>query len=335
MSPSYLRPLAALVLSLLSLPVGTARADDEPDPEQVVATFEKISGVHHGLRRNHTKGTCAEGSFQATEEAARYSRSALFSGRPVPAIARFSVAGPNPAVPDSAKGARGFALQFRLPEGELHQMALLNIPMFGAATVRSFHEKLLTAVPDPTTGKTDPEKLARYKSLFTDDKAQTEYLSSHNPPPSYANAAYFSLNAFQFTNSDNRSHWVKWRFEPHDGAEFLSDDELRTLPEDFLIPRITERTRKGPVQWDMIVTLGEPGDPIDNPSVPWPRERKEFKAGTLTVTRAGADAGGICDDINFDPNILSAGVDPSPDPILAFRSPAYAISFSKRMEEKQ
>jgi RNA polymerase sigma factor (sigma-70 family) len=41
MSPSYLRPLAALVLSLLSLPVATARADDEPDPEQVVATFEK------------------------------------------------------------------------------------------------------------------------------------------------------------------------------------------------------------------------------------------------------------------------------------------------------
>ena len=71
-----------------------------------------------------------------------------------------------------------------------------------------------------------------------------------------------------------------------------------------------------------------------NPSVAWPAQRHEVKAGTLTLTRAGADAVGQCEDVNFDPNVLSAGIEASPDAILAYRSAAYAVSYSKRLQEK-
>ena len=47
-----------------------------------------------------------------------------------------------------------------------------------------------------------------------------------------------------------------------------------------------ERVKQGPVKWDMIVTLGEPGDPENDPTKLWPSDRKEFKAGTLTITGA-------------------------------------------------
>lgn len=328
------RPLAALSLLSLIPPLGAALAGDDPVPEAVVGALEKISGVHAGFRRNHAKGVCAAGQFQATADAKALSASALFSGQSVPVIARFSLAGPNPTVPDTTRNPRAMALQFQLPNGELHQMAMLNTPVFGAATVESFYQRQLADAPDPATGKRDPEKLKAYQAKFPDSQGQTEWLARHNPPPSFAEAAYYSLHAFKFIDAGKRERWVKWRFVPQDGLHFLDDAEMTRLPKEFLAQRLTERTRKGPVRWDMVVSLGQPGDPIDNPSVDWPAERQEVKAGTLTLTRAGGDAVGQCEDINFDPNLLSAGVEPSPDPILAYRSLAYAVSYGRRQDEK-
>ena len=329
-----LRPLAAFSLIGIILPLHPAFAQDAPSPDEVVSAMEQISGVHKGLRRNHSKGTCAVGQFQATPEALSLSSSALFSGQSVPVIARFSLAGPNPALADSAKNPRGLALQFRLPGGELHQMAMLNTPVFGAAAVQSFYERLQADIPDPVTGKRDPEKLKAYTATHPDNRGLTVWLGSHNPPPSFAEVTYYSLNAFKFTSSGQKENWVKWRFQPRDGVKFMSDVEIEAAPHDFLEQRITERARKGPIQWDMVVTLGEAGDPIDNPSVAWPEKRQEVNVGTLTLTRAGTDAAGDCEDINFDPNVLSAGVEPSPDAILAYRSSAYAVSYGRRLNER-
>jgi len=79
----------------------------EVTPDQVVSAIEGTFGVRQGERRNHIKGTCAAGEFVGTPDGARYSRSALFSGKPVPVLARFSLAGGNPKAPDTAKSARG------------------------------------------------------------------------------------------------------------------------------------------------------------------------------------------------------------------------------------
>jgi hypothetical protein len=78
-------------------------AETEVTPDQVVSAIEETFGVTPGQRRNHIKGTCATGEFIGNPKAAHvYSRSALFSGRPVPVVARFSLAGGNPKVPDVA-----------------------------------------------------------------------------------------------------------------------------------------------------------------------------------------------------------------------------------------
>jgi catalase len=45
-------------------------------------------------------------------DAASLSRSALFSGKTIPVIARFSVGGGSPEVPDAAPAPRGMALKF-------------------------------------------------------------------------------------------------------------------------------------------------------------------------------------------------------------------------------
>jgi catalase len=310
-----------------------SRAQEGASPDDVVATLEKLSGVHKGFRRNHAKGDCASGAFQAGADARALSISPLFSGQPIPVTARFSVAGPNPAAPDKANSPRGMALQFQLPDGALQNMAMLNVPVFAAATPQAFLELLQVGLPDPATGKPDPAKLQAYIVKYPEFKGFADWSGAHKPPPSYAEVAYYSVHAFKFVDSGKQEHWVKWRFAPRDGEAFMTDAELAAAPGDFLADRLAERLRKGPAVWDMIIILGEKGDAIDNPTIPWPATRREIKGGVLTLSKAGGQADGQCDGINFDPNLVSAGVEPSPDPVLAFRSSAYAVSYGKRLEE--
>jgi catalase len=225
------------------------------------------------------------------------------------------------------------ALQFQLRGGELQNMALINVPVFFAASPQDFFERLQADVPDPATGKRDPEKLKAYVAKHPEYKGRADWFATHNSPTSYAEAAYYSVHAFKFIDAGKHAQRVKWRFEPRDGAKFLRDEDMASAPKDFLWPRFLERVQKGPVVWDMIVSLGEKGDPVDNQTLIWPATRREIKAGALTINKASADAAG-CDGINFDPNLVSAGIETSPDPILAFRSPAYAVSYRKRLDEK-
>ena len=104
-----LTAIALAIAAGVALPPPVA-AQGEVTSDQVVSALEGAFGVTPGQRRNHIKGTCAAGEFVGTAEAAAYSRSALFSGKPVPVVARFSLAGGNPKAPDTAKSARGMAL---------------------------------------------------------------------------------------------------------------------------------------------------------------------------------------------------------------------------------
>lgn len=317
-------------LMALSTPLGMAE-ENEVEPGQVVTAIEEAFGVTPGERRNHTKGTCALGEFVGTPEAAAYSRSALFSGRPVPVIARFSLSGGNPKAPDTAKSARGMALEFKLPDGSLQHMTMLNTPIFGAAQPRTFLNLMTAIKPDPATGKPDPKKIKAFKAGHPDNMAQAEFLVRNNPPASYANSAYWGIHTFKFINRDNKTTMVRWRFVPQDGEKPLSDAELKSAPPSFLEQAMIERTKRGPVRWDMLVTLGEPGDTEDNPTIAWPESRKQVKSGILTISSAKAQKGAECEKINFDPLVMGEGIAPTNDPILLFRSPAYAVSFAKRL----
>jgi len=124
---------------------------------------------------------------------------------------------------------------------------------------------------------------------------------------------------------------VRWRFVPRDGEKRLTDEELKTAGANFLEPALIKRTQQGPLQWDMMVSIGEAGDPQDNPTLLWPDKRQLIKAGTLSITSAMPQKGAACEAINFDPLVMADGIAPGQDPILLFRSSAYAVSFAKRL----
>jgi len=111
----------------------------------------------------------------------------------------------------------------------------------------------------------------------------------------------------------------------------MTDEEMKKASPDYLEPALIAHTQKGPVKWDMYIIIGQPGDSENDPSIPWPADRKQVKVGTLSITQAMPQKGAACEPINFDPMVVADGIQPSDDPILRARSAAYAVSFGKRL----
>src|SRR6185369_2515392 len=324
--------LASAASGIPTFALGAPAAATEVTAPQMIDAFEGTFGVHPGQRRNHIKGTCAAGEFVGTPDAAALSRSALFSGKAIPVVARFSLGGGSPEVPDAAPAPRGMALEFHLPGGALQHITMIDVPIFGATSPASFRDAILAAKPDPKTGQPDPEKLKAYAAAHPDAMALTTLASHHTPTANYYQTTFFSIHTFKFLDAKGTAHLVKWRFVPRDGTKEMTAAEMKAAPHDFLEKNLIERTRKAPAVWDMIVYVGEPGDPQDNPTLAWPETRKHFTAGTLTITQATPQQKGMaCEPINFDPLIMADGIAATNDPILLFRSPAYAVSFGKRL----
>ena len=82
----------------------------------------------------------------------------------------------------------------------------------------------------------------------------------------------------------------------------------------------------------MVAILGEASDPTDEVTAIWPEEnRQTAKLGVITI--AALEPNATCDAATFDPVELPDGVaGPANDPMFATRSPAYAISLSRRLQ---
>jgi catalase len=323
--------LITAVVGSLNIGPGFAQT---PSADEVVTTLEKLNGVTPGARRNHIRGVCASGTFVGSKTVQFLSKSALFSGKSIPVIARFSLAGGNPNAPDTARSPRGLAIEFKLPKGNVHHFTMLNVPVFSASSLQTFLDALNTNLPDPQTGKPDPLKIQAFRESHPDAKPLAEFMSKNNPPVSYGNSNFFSVHTFKFINQKNKTTLVRWRFEPEAGVQRLSDDELKTAPARFLDEDLINKTKQAPLKWKMILTVGEPGDEQNNPTVYWPAERQELEAGVLTLNAATPQVGAPCENVNFDPLVMAEGVAPTDDPVLLFRSPAYASSYVKRLTGK-
>jgi catalase len=118
-------------------------------------------------------------------------------------------------------------------------------------------------------------------------------------------------------------------FEPETPAQSAAQDK------NYLFDAVIARIEQAPIEWHVVVTIGQAGDPTDDATIPWPSNRQQVDVGTLTINHIEAEAPGNCRDINFDPLVLPSGIDPSDDPLLSARSAAYSTSFTRRAGEKK
>jgi catalase len=85
-----------------------------------------------------------------------------------------------------------------------------------------------------------------------------------------------------------------------------------------------------PLQWHLVITVGQPGDPTNDATLPWPPDRQQVDAGTLTIDRVESDDTSPARNINFDPLVLSNGIAASDDPLLSARSAPYSVQLPAR-----
>src|ERR1700748_2981482 len=106
---------------------------------RLVAAFAPPGGPALGHRRNHAKGICFTGVFEANGNGTPFSRAAVFTPGQYPAVGRFNLGTPNPDAADATVRVRGFGLSISTPDGQEWRMALIDPPFFPVSTPDAFH----------------------------------------------------------------------------------------------------------------------------------------------------------------------------------------------------
>lgn len=322
---------AAAGLASMMLPV-VAQAQASP-PEAQVNALESLFGKQASFRRSQAKGLCASGYFEGNAVGRSLSTASVFSGEKVPVVARFSVGGGNPKASDKSRSVRGLALQFTTAKGEQWLMANISAPMYFVSKPEHFAPFLQVRTPDPATGKPDPVKLKAFNDANPDSLIQGGYLAKAPIPASYGTVSYWSTNAFELVNAKKESQFVRWEFTPDTGTIGLTEEQLKSLPDDFLADELRKRVAAGPVSFAFRVQLADKSDQLTDPTKVWPDSRTVLPIGKLVIDKVEAALGGACDKITFNPLVLPAGIKPSADPVLLARPAPYGISLGRRLTE--
>jgi catalase len=333
MQAKTLAYLATTIVSIGASGFGSNFALADPDPISMVNQFELTGGKFEGFRRSGAKGVCASGEFVGSPEGKNISSASAFSGKPIPVIVRFSVGGGNPKAADNAKTQRNLALQFNLPNNEFCQMGNISAPVFGAATPEQLFGRLQSLQADPITKTADPAKVKAFAEANPAVLLQGKYFASKPVPASYASTNYWGVHGFGFTNANNEKVWGKWVFEPVNGVQTLSDEDAKSKGPNFLFDELRQRVAAGKASFNFNLEIAQPGDVLDNATIPLPEGRKKITLGVLKIVSLSADSTGPCLNITFDPNIMPKGVEGAPDPMLRARTAPYAISLGRRITE--
>ncbi len=286
-----------------------------------------------GYRRAHAKGLCFTGDFAANGGSTALSTASAFKAGDYPIIGRFSVAGGNPLASDGRNVFHSMALVLKTPDGQEWRLAMDHTPIFPVADVADFIALQRASKPDPKTGKPDPAVMKPFLAQHPEVKAFQDYMMKAVLPNSFANATYYSINAFRFTDASGKTQLVRWQFEPEATLVGLDKKNLDQLPRDYLFREIVARTAKGPSRWHLKLVVANPGDVTDKATVAWTGPHRTIDAGTLTINAVQPEESGACRDLNFDPTILPPGIAVSDDPLLAARSKTYSSSFTRRALE--
>ncbi len=134
-------------------------------------------------------------------------------------------------------------------------------------------------------------------------------------------------------NAAGTSTPVRWALAAVDPFVPEAPDAAPDKNPNYLFDALIARMEQTPVQYRLVVTIGQPGDATDDATKPWPAEREQVDVGTLTLDHIEAEAPGNCRDINYDPLVLPDGIAPSDDPLLSARSATYSTSFTRRAGE--
>src|SRR3984885_15840747 len=125
-------------------------------PAKLVAALAPPGGPALGHRRNHAKGICFTGTFEANGNGSELSKAQVFVPGQYPVVGRFNLATPNPNAADAMVRVRGIGIRITPPDGQEWRSAMIDAPIFAVSTPQGFYE-LQTAA-----GSKDPDAMKTF-----------------------------------------------------------------------------------------------------------------------------------------------------------------------------
>ena len=297
-------------------------------PGRFVTALAPPGGPAPGHRRNHAKGICFTGRFEANGSGPTLSVASVLAKGSYPVVGRFNLGTPDPMAVDGAQRVRGISLQVTPPDGQQWRMALIDLPFFPLSTPDVFYELLVASGQ-----KDNPDAMKNFAARHPEIGAFGAWAKSAPFTESYAEERYNGLDSFVFTDAQGVDHVVRWSLLPAASVVTVRGDDLAKRSADFLEQDITQRVAAVPQHWAMVVQVANSGDPVADPSKAWPDDRRTVEVGTLVADKVIAEPDGPCREINFDPTVLPHGMRTSVDPFPAARSAVYAVSYDRRTAE--
>src|SRR6516162_1832186 len=177
-------------------------------PEKFVDALAPPPGQPLGHRRNHAKGICFTGVFEANGAGSALSHAQVFVRGQYPVLGRFNTGTNDPNAPDATVRVRGVGLRISTPDGQEWRSAMVNPPFFPAATPQAFYELLLAS------GSKDADAMKTIAAAHPEFAAFGAWAKDGPWTGSYAEDRFNGLNSFVFTDGSGAEHTVRWSLLP-------------------------------------------------------------------------------------------------------------------------
>src|SRR5271168_5402212 len=177
-------------------------------PKKIVAALAPPGGPALGHRRNHAKGICFTGTFEANGNGSELSKATVFERGQYPVVGRFNLATADPNAADAMVRVRGIGISIKTPDGQEWRMAMIDAPIFPVSTPQDFYE-LLTA-----SGSKDPNAMKNFIGAHPGFLTFVAWAKSAPWTASYAEEPYNSLNSFLFVDESGNAHPIRWSLVP-------------------------------------------------------------------------------------------------------------------------
>jgi len=319
----------------------------------VQAIIDNLPEPVPGRRPVHTIGVGVKGKFVASDVARTYCVAEQFNGQPVDVSVRFSNGLGGLEQHDGWSDVRGMATRFHLSEGYGSDLIATTLGEFFVRNIDDFFEFTKIAKLEPYRRrrwwlklwdllrlKVPPRNPYPNETRNVDAGALC-YANQHRfaqlgvfqvgligAPVSYVRASYHAVHTFMVTALDGVRRPVRFSWQPVAGVR---NTDPEAVPRDkYLFDELENRLRRWPARFMLMMTIGEAGDALDDPTKPWPGTRIRVAMGTLTLIDVPKDQDAAGERISFNPCRLAPGIEVSEDPILKARLGAYEVSREMR-----
>src|SRR5580704_13695962 len=170
--PSSSRPPLLGSFALIAIVIGVGAAafaytagwfsPQRLTPDKFVAAFAPPSGIALGHRRNHAKGICFTGVFEANGAGSEISHASVLARGQDPVLGRFNLATADATAADASVRVRGLGIRISTPDGQEWRSAMIDAPVFAVSTPEAFYGLLLAS------GSKDPIAMKAFATTHTE-----------------------------------------------------------------------------------------------------------------------------------------------------------------------